>query len=173
MFPLRGSFCRLPSRRSNLTSIAYEFCCRMMLYMFKKSLAPCVLRLACNNLKPSNASGRVSSADIKGLSWGTGVDSAIYEVYSRSRCNRVSTITWSAIPCIGGGGGWVITAWAATTIVAAPCKEEKRVALDPTILEMFRDREYGESEKPRLIRWSNRLNMVDPVLDFESYDPIN
>lgn len=42
--------CRLSSRRINLSSTAYGFCCQIMLYiLFNNSSAPCTLRLACNN----------------------------------------------------------------------------------------------------------------------------
>lgn len=72
----------------------------------------------------------------RGLNWGTGVYHPIWGVWSRYGCNRVSITTWYATPW-GRGGSWAISAWVVAVMEATSRKEEKRVALDPTLPERF------------------------------------
>lgn len=58
--------------QDEVTTIPYELCFQMMLYMlFNNSLAPCIPRLARNSWKLGNASGCQVGGDIKGLIRGT------------------------------------------------------------------------------------------------------
>lgn len=73
-----GASCRISSRKSNLSSIAFELCCQTMLSMlFNNSLMPCIQRLAFNNWKVGNVLGREASGGTRGQSRGIGVDHMI------------------------------------------------------------------------------------------------
>lgn len=102
VFPRGGALCRFSLRRSNLSSIAYEFCFRTMLYMLFSSLfAPCIPRLARNSWKLDNALGCQAWGGNKGIIRGIGIYPTIWGAWKRSGCSGLSA-TWFVTPCTWG-----------------------------------------------------------------------
>lgn len=92
VLPRQGTLWRLSSMRSNLSSIACEFCCRTMLYMlFNSSLAPCRPRLTWSIEKPSMVSGCETEG---GVGWpvkGAWINPTILGTWRNYRCNKTSS----------------------------------------------------------------------------------
>lgn len=85
VFPRGGASCRLSSRRSNLSSIAWELCCRTMLHMLlSNSFVCCIPRLSHNSWKLHMGSGCEADIGIEGLIKGIWVDPSIWEAWRRS-----------------------------------------------------------------------------------------
>lgn len=89
VFPHCDMLRRISSSQSNLSSIACEFFRRTMSYvLFRSSLVPFSPRLVRCRWKPGKDIG---CETILGI-WETWIDPSIWEIWIRSRCNKISSL---------------------------------------------------------------------------------